>query len=94
MYEFVSIVILIFGVLQIILFFKMWSMTNNVSSILEILNNWENKEKLPKAAKVKNNGLELDVLGMKNGKILCRQKGLPPLPSNETLYYFDELDFS
>ena len=29
----VSIIIIVFGILQIILFFKIWGMTNNVSSI-------------------------------------------------------------
>lgn len=33
MMEFLSIVLLVFGVLQIILFFKLWGMTNNVSLI-------------------------------------------------------------
>ena len=36
---FVSIVIIVFGVLQIILFFKLWGMTNNVAEIKRILNN-------------------------------------------------------
>lgn len=31
---FVSIVIIIFGLLQVVLFFKLWGMTNNVSRIL------------------------------------------------------------
>lgn len=38
MYEFLSIVLIVFGVLQIILFFKMWGMTNDVSKIKNILN--------------------------------------------------------
>ena len=33
MLEIVSIVVLVFGVLQIILFFKIWGMTNDVSAI-------------------------------------------------------------
>lgn len=33
MYEFLSIVLIIFGVLQIILFFKMWGMTSDVDKI-------------------------------------------------------------
>lgn len=33
MYEFLSIILLIFGVLQIILFFKMWGMTNDIKKI-------------------------------------------------------------
>ena len=35
---FVSIVIIVFGVLQIILFFKLWGMTNNVKKIANKLN--------------------------------------------------------
>lgn len=35
MIEFLSIVLLIFGVLQIILFFKLWIMTNDVKKIKE-----------------------------------------------------------
>lgn len=33
---FVSIVIIVFGVLQIILFFKLWGMTNNVAKLTQI----------------------------------------------------------
>ena len=33
MMEFLSIVLLVFGVLQIILFFKLWRMTNDVRSL-------------------------------------------------------------
>ena len=35
MMEFLSIVLLVFGVLQIILFFKLWGMTNDVKKIYE-----------------------------------------------------------
>lgn len=52
MIDFLTIVLIIFGVLQIILFFKMWGMTNNVKEIkrryfeeLEI--NRQKKEALP-----------------------------------------------
>lgn len=37
MMEFLSIVLLVFGVLQIILFFKLWGMTNDVKKIKERL---------------------------------------------------------
>lgn len=37
MTEFVTIILLIFGVLQIILFFKIWGMTNDVNKIKEKL---------------------------------------------------------
>ncbi len=33
MVEFLSIIIIVFGILQIILFFKVWGMTNNVSEL-------------------------------------------------------------
>lgn len=33
-YTFLSIILIIFGVLQIILFFKIWGMTNDVSKLL------------------------------------------------------------
>lgn len=32
-YVFLSIIAIIFGILQIILFFKLWSMTNNVKQM-------------------------------------------------------------
>ena len=37
----ISIIFIVFGILQIILFFKMWGMTNNVSRITRLL---ESKE--------------------------------------------------
>ena len=36
---FVSIVIIVFGILQIILFFKLWGMTNDVKKIRKSLPN-------------------------------------------------------
>lgn len=43
--NFVSIIIIIFGILQIILFFKLWGMTNNISEIKELIKNYGVKEK-------------------------------------------------
>ena len=37
MFTFVGIIIIVFGILQIILFFKMWGMTNNVNEIKNIM---------------------------------------------------------
>lgn len=37
MTEFLSIVLIVFGVLQIILFFKIWGMTNDVAKIKDLL---------------------------------------------------------
>lgn len=39
MLTFTGIIIIVFGILQIILFFKMWGMTNNVKCINEKLKN-------------------------------------------------------
>lgn len=46
MFSFVGIIIIVFGILQIILFFKMWGMTNNVNNINSKLHECkdENKE--------------------------------------------------
>lgn len=46
MFTFVGIIIIVFGVLQIILFFKMWGMTNDVGNINSKLHEAkdENKE--------------------------------------------------
>lgn len=54
MYEFLTIVLIVFGVLQIILFFKMWGMTNNVKEIKrkyfeEVEARKQEKEALPVA---------------------------------------------
>lgn len=39
---FVSLVIIVFGVLQIILFFKLWGMTNDVSEMKYIIKHYQN----------------------------------------------------
>lgn len=73
MYEVVSIIIIVFGILQIILFFKVWGMTNDVKNVLNVLNSRDYREvKLPNKAKLKESGTEVDVLGIKNGKVHCR----------------------
>lgn len=43
MFNLVGIIIIVFGVLQIILFFKIWAMTNKVTSIDNKLNNQRHK---------------------------------------------------
>lgn len=35
--NFVSIIIIVFGILQIMLFFKLWGMTNDISEIKDII---------------------------------------------------------
>lgn len=44
---FVSIVIIIFGLLQIILFFKIWKMTNDVNEIKNIIE-WKMRQECQK----------------------------------------------
>lgn len=36
MYELLSVILIVFGILQIVLFFKIWGMTDNVNKIKEI----------------------------------------------------------
>lgn len=45
MFELLSIIFLIFGILQIILFFKIWGMTNDVRAIKEYLTKTEESQK-------------------------------------------------
>lgn len=44
MFTFVGIIIIVFGVLQIILFFKVWGMTNNVSEMKNMMELFIKKE--------------------------------------------------
>lgn len=72
MYEFLSIILLIFGILQIILFFKIWGMTNNIKELLLTYKGKENRELgLPRKAILKRNKKEIKAESVKNGKILC-----------------------
>lgn len=71
MIEFVSLIIIVFGILQIILFFKLWRMTDDVHSLLAILNMKTNREyKFPMKAKV--NGEEVTLYGIKDGKFYSK----------------------
>ena len=45
MIDFLTIVLLIFGVLQIILFFKIWGMTNGVKEVRQVSQRWGRKTK-------------------------------------------------
>ena len=88
MEDFVIAIFVLFGVLQIILLAKIWMMTNHVKSILDILNNKDNREiKLPEYAKVKGKTGKIKVLRMENGKVLCSSNG------EEIAFSLDELEF-
>ena len=56
----ISLIIIVFGILQIILFFKLWIMTNDVSKLKEYFSNFI---PLPdKKAIVKSTHVELEVI--------------------------------
>jgi hypothetical protein len=42
----VSVIIVIFGILQIVLFFKIWGMTNNIFEIKELIKKYSYEEKV------------------------------------------------
>lgn len=89
----VSIIVAVFGVLQIILFFKLWEMTNNVKNILNVLNSKDNRDvKLPQKAIVKGLKGEVKVLKMENGKVLCR-RDYGNNGSDDSLYSLSQLEF-
>lgn len=48
MIDFLTILLLVFGVLQIILFFKVWGMTNDVSKIKDLLESKISKNQVTK----------------------------------------------
>ncbi len=47
--EIMGVIYIIFGILNIILFFKIWGMCNNVSKILKLMEKDKNKEEDKKA---------------------------------------------
>ena len=48
----VSIIIVVFGIIQIVLFFKIWGMTNNIFEIKELIKKYSIEEKVnPKQQK-------------------------------------------
>jgi hypothetical protein len=54
MMEFLSIVMLVFGILQIILFFKIWGMTNDISRIRSIIEKEIQQKTIAKHNKIPN----------------------------------------
>ena len=60
--NFVSIIIIVFGILQIILFFKLWGMTNNINEIknmMELKIRQDNHEK--KQTNIKHENIDNDI---------------------------------
>ena len=86
-----SIVMLVFGILQIVLFFKVWGMTNDVKSLskdVHVVMNAVNERNfkdfnIPKEAKVKGYNGTFELIGMMGDKVACRDKAAP-----STILYF------
>ena len=71
-----SIVLLVFGILQVILFFKIWGMTNNVCKIRELMensfqNNTNNssKEVVEKCDNIEVNDFVMEIKTQKEFKV-------------------------
>lgn len=62
MYELLSIILIVFGILQIILFFKMWGMTNNVEKITAKLKCENDDKSIKKAILLGDKELARDLL--------------------------------
>lgn len=63
MSELISIILAAFGILQIILFFKLWGMTNDVKEMKNMMRSYSNKMKTPIENTERKNGiLEKDAL--------------------------------
>lgn len=95
MNDLVSIILFVFGILQIILFFKIWGMTNDTHKIKEMLN-LRNRisffHRLPPKCK-DTYGNILFVKGIYEDKILCahneNDKKVYELKMNEVVFIED-----
>lgn len=58
---FVSIIIIIFGILQIILFFKLWGMTNNIFEIKELIKKCSIEENVNQKSNKTITGLDIQI---------------------------------
>lgn len=95
----VYVVMLVWGILNIILFFKIWGMTNDVNdmvsdvkNILNILKSKDNRDiKLPQRAIFKVTGKEVLIVGMKNGKFVAEREG--DKSWGQVTYNINELEF-
>lgn len=66
-----AIVLIIFGILQIILFFKIWNMTDNVSRLTEHFCPNVQQDKKKTTAVVASTGDLVEVNSYKNGVCQC-----------------------
>ena len=89
-----AIVLIIFGILQIILFFKLWIMTNDVAAIRrKIAPQVEDVQKprdlLGMCARIRSNGKQVRVVARENGQYKCVDS-----VTNEPCgtYFYEELE--
>ena len=89
-----AIVLIIFGILQIILFFKLWIMTNDVAAIrrkiappLEAVQ--KPRDLLGMCARIRSNGKQVRVVARENGQYKCVDS-----VTNEPCgtYFYEELE--
>ena len=79
MVDFLTIILLIFGVLQIILFFKVWGMTNDIK---EIRNKYLKDEDEKRRQKAEYDPTPKSAVGLKRGrKINCVMRRFFPSSS-------------
>ena len=71
-----SIVLLVFGILQVILFFKIWGMTNNVCKIRELMENYSqnntnnsSKEVVEECDNIEVNDFVMEIKSQKEFKV-------------------------
>ena len=80
--EFLSIVMLVFDILQIILFFKIWGMTNDISRIRSIIEKEIQQKTIAKHNKIPNMAQSLVPKLMDNEVILLIKGKLVVYDSN------------
>nr|DAK18156.1 MAG TPA: hypothetical protein [Caudoviricetes sp.] len=89
-----AIVLIIFGILQIILFFKLWIMTNDVAAIRRkiappIEDMQKPRDLLGMCARIRSNGKQVCVVARENGQYKCVDS-----VTNEPCgtYFYEELE--
>ena len=89
-----AIVLIIFGILQIILFFKLWMMTNDVAAIRRkiappIEDMQKPRDLLGMHVRIRSNGKQVRVVSRNNGQYKCVDA-----TTNEPCgtYFYEELE--
>ena len=73
MLEIVSIFVILLCILQMVLFYKVWKMTDHVKELNLTLKAKEARELgLPRKAKLKSRDINVDAYDVENGQILCQ----------------------